>query len=406
VRTEEFLAAMKFGYSKPPAGQLSLHLAGGPSPFAENNLRLLQVSVQAPDSQESREPISLTLAVDVSRGMQKGGRLQMAQRAIGDVLDRLRPGDRISLLQIDEGAEVLVEDAGLQDADSVRSAAAALRPGTTADLPSGVQMGLNAAHSLASKQQRGRSLFVLVSDGSSGVDASGLVRLEGAFQQAAAAGIQSAVIDVGRGALPDSDLAALASAAGGKSMRATSSEEVRWALLEAIDGRSQIAAGKAEVSIAFNEQVVASYRLLGNEAAAFPASPIADLHLGETSTSLYELQFKPGGGSLVATAELKWTDPATGERRSAAASIQRREFAARYSAAAEPWQLATLAAETASWLRRSPYRRDVHASQLLDLAGQTSESLRQTPGFQELQQLMQRAEKAQPTPLRRARQGL
>ena len=50
VRTEEFLAALDYGFTPPAAGTLGLRTAGGVSPFGQPQQRLLQVAVVAGDA--------------------------------------------------------------------------------------------------------------------------------------------------------------------------------------------------------------------------------------------------------------------------------------------------------------------------------------------------------------------
>ena len=92
VHTEDFLAALDYGYPRPQGEVLGVSAAGGPSPFAAESLRLehggaeslrmLHIGLQAQDQPRiPRPPAHLVVALDTSASMAWGGRLDLACRA-------------------------------------------------------------------------------------------------------------------------------------------------------------------------------------------------------------------------------------------------------------------------------------------------------------------------------------
>lgn len=120
------------------------------------------------------------------------------------------------------------------------------------------------------------------------------------------------------------------------------------------------------------------------------------MHSGQTSVVLYELQLLPKGADHVATVTLTWRDAQTGQRRSSSQRLTRSSFSKTFSRQAPSLQLATLAAETAELLRRSPYREGVTWGNLYDLAASLSGPARDNASFEELTWLMRQAERARP----------
>ena len=70
----------------------------------------------------------------------------------------------------------------------------------------------------------------------------------------------------------------------------------------------------------FNSEVVDSYRLLGYENRAIAdqdfrndAVDAGELGAGHTATAFYSVQLKPGAEGRIATVQLRWQDPESGE---------------------------------------------------------------------------------------------
>jgi Ca-activated chloride channel family protein len=178
-------------------------------------------------------------------------------------------------------------------------------------------------------------------------------------------------------------------------MRAASADQVRWALAEALTGQSQVVATDVVLNVMFNPQAVAGYRLLGHEATLITAKPETELRADQSAVGLYEVQLKPQA-DLVATVQLTWRDPRTGQRHSQSQRIARGSFAPQFSGSAEPFQLAALYAETAELLRRSPFREGVTWANVRELADEASSQVRENATYQELTTLLQQAQRARP----------
>jgi hypothetical protein len=165
VRAEEFLAAVDYEFPPPKGQALGLSTAAGPSPFGGPDLRLMQIGVQARQQQTNEHPpMYLILAVDVSASMRWGGRLAMIRRQSGELVGRLEPGDRVSLITFSEDARVLAEEAGPNEWEQLLAVLKLLSVQSSTN----VGAGLREAYALA---RRGAALrptgarVVLLTDG-------------------------------------------------------------------------------------------------------------------------------------------------------------------------------------------------------------------------------------------------
>lgn len=383
VRVEDFLAAIDYGWEAPREKDgkqegLRLVVHGAPSPFknsgnAANTAArsgnklvalppfpgMIQVGVKAREEVEGwRQACRLTVLVDRSRSMRRGGRMEMTRQALSELAGRMGPADRLSLVAFDREASVLLEDAAVQDAagrTDVGMAIAALTAGSSTNLAA----GFRAAYTVASNHPRHDRLehrVVLITDGADVSEAT-LGELESRLASAANSGISLSVIDLGEGAWVSAPLLRLAEAGRGRAVRASSTEQIGWALCEALSGRSQLVATKVQLRVEFNPDSIESYRLIGHEASDLgrrEGAPLeVDLRAGQSATALFEIRPRRTDGPI-ATIELRWRDAYGAEQRQVQTLVGA-EFSPRFEDAPVALQRAAVAAEAAEILRDSPF---------------------------------------------------
>ncbi|MHB1034258.1 MAG: vWA domain-containing protein [Pirellulales bacterium] len=406
IRTEEFLAAVDYGFEPPAERALGIRTAAGPSHFGGKALQLLQVGVQARDlAATNRPPTHLTIAVDVSGSMEFEDHLEMARRAVRQLGDRLGPRDRVSLVAFRDRGEAIVENLGPAQAEQLTAAVQSLSARGWTNVGAALETACAVAGRAAGEPGSVRRV-ALVTDELGDLDANALRQIEAALQTTAKNGTTLDVIALGEDAGENPQLERLARAGSGRVLRARNTDQLRWNLLEMLTGRSQIVAAAARLTVRFNPENVAAYRLLGHEMTSVlgraPAKMEADMRAGQTATALYEIQLKPGGGDDVAVAELEWQEPGTGNPQRATQRISRIQFAISFNAAPLPLQAAALAAETAEILRGSCFARMHGASlaQVAALAREANPQLLDRPSFVQLVSLVEKADRAK---LRRGR---
>jgi Ca-activated chloride channel family protein len=367
VRVEEFLAAIDYNLPPPTEQSLGIRTAAGPSPFGEEDMSLLQVGVQARGTSGDHRPTLLTLAVDISgsmdrRGANGGPRLDAIRRGVGRLAQQLGPHDRLSVVVFSEHAEVLIEGASREEAAEVVATLRAISPRGATNIAAGLQVATAAAMG-AEVEPGTRRRVVLVTDDLGDLPASSVARLTEFIQSSAQSQVGLDVIDVaahGEPSAADKRLARLAQAGGGAVYRAEGADAIRFAALEILTGQSPVVAVDARLSVQFNPRAVQRYRLLGHEADAVGGMVAgklgAVLRAGEAATALFELELNPKGGDEIATAELVWTDPASGEEnRIGPQRISRLQFATSILESPLSLQRAAIAAETAEVLRLSTF---------------------------------------------------
>jgi Ca-activated chloride channel family protein len=414
VRTEEFLAAIDYNFPKPEHESLGLTVAGGPSPISGEGFCLLQIGVQARQTNDaSHTPVHLVLLIDTSTSMRWGSRIEIIRRALRDLPGIVGPQDRLSLVTFSQSAHVLVEN--LDRDASLPFAAAA--DSLSAEGATNIVAGLDQAYGVArSTLGAGRPhvRVVLLSDGLLDLDSATAIKIEQQAAQSAGQGIPLDVIDLGQQKDADPQVVALASKGRGTVHRAVSAAQDRWAFREVVTGRSQVVAAGARLQLTFNPKSVIEYRLLGHESrdwdGLLPGPLEADFREGQAVTALFEVRLAPTGPEDLASAELTWYAP-DGQRTLANrtalethAMIERKNVASSLTTSASSLQEAAVVAYAAEVLRHSPFIFQRHPGMTMpaalfrasELAGQVDSQLQLRPSFDEFVSLVRQEAKAHP----------
>ena len=257
----------------------------------------------------------------------------MVRQALDGLVDRMDKDDRVSVVAYNDDARVLVEDAGVDQRTQIRAAIAQLVPRSSAN----VGAGLRQAYAVAQRGDPAVKLanrVVLLTDGLSELDAPTVQRIDQRLRAAAARGIQLHVVDLEQEKEDDAldpALQRLSAAGGGRTHRATTRSQVGWALDEVLSGKSQVVAADVRLKVTFNPKAVAFYRLLGHEPRAVvvfkPARLQTSFYVGQSATALFEVQLIPNNEASLATAELTWREPSSGEDRRLEQEFRREQLA-------------------------------------------------------------------------------
>ncbi len=357
IRTEEFLAAVDYDFPPPVDNALALRAAGGPSPFADDGLSLLQVGVQASSVVDApRRPVHLTFAIDVSSSMARSQRLQAVMEALPLLTAQLAPNDRFALISFGSSATVHIKNGSSDDADNLRQALASITPDPSTNLGEGLRLAsMTSIYADVDPQQQRR--IVLITDHHGDLPRHTTEQLLKLAASTASQGATLEIISLSSNGQRDQRLQQLATAGGGELHAATTSEDVRYAVLKTVTGHSQVVARDARLTITFDPRVVEKYRLLGHEVDILegPGSLQIDLRAGQAATALYELKLRGGSQQTVATAKLSWTDPATGKTVRREQKIVRGQFVTSLRESPVSLQRAAIAAEAAEVLRGSKF---------------------------------------------------
>ena len=404
LRVEDFLAAMNYRLAPAPVGRAALRTAAGPSPLGPAGTSLLQVGVQTGSlANRPQHSTHLVLAIDLSSSMSWSGRLAMVQQGVDRLLDQLGPRDRLSLVVFHEQVIHRVELATKDDAPAVRELLDSLVPRGGTNLAAGVQQAASLA--IAGGLPRGSTKrLVLITDSQVHLPPATLDQLRGVLALARDEGVRLDVLDLSDRDEVDPVFLEWTQNLSGDVRPVSTARQLTWSLLEALAGSSPVVASDAKLTLQFNPQVVAAYRLIGHEANALadvtPVAVEAELAAGEAATALVELWLRPGDGDDVGHAELVWRD-ADGQPQRVRQRISRLQFAPTFAESALSLQQATVAAEIGQSLRgtrdalREIGQRPAAGRSLasaLDLAGRVHPQVRRRTEFEELVALVRKWE--------------
>jgi Ca-activated chloride channel family protein len=397
IRVEDFLAALDYHFPLPPPGELGIRTAAGPSVFGEGASQLLQIGVQAgPPAKRASPATYLTVAIDVSASMRWDGRADNVKQALRRVVRNLETEDRMSLVRFDEQPYLDKEYLGPDERDELLTAIEWVRPRGGTNLAAGVQLAASVALRYAPESDIQPKL-VIISDGTSGVNEKTLAAIERLLTEVSGDGVEFTVVDLSAGDAEDPLLARMAIAADGNILKARSTDDIQWALVETLTGNSSLVAEDTILNVRFNPKTVAAFRLLGHAPAAaglMPQSAQTSLRSRECATALFEVWLKPDGGDDVATAEIEWRDAVTGKTRRRQQRVSRIQFAPSLAESALSLQAATVAAQSAEVLSDSPFviNKSRGLRDVIALAREVNPQLASRPSFQRFVAFVEQAE--------------
>ena len=416
VRVEDFIAVTSGHYSRAKPGTVEVRVDGGPSEFgqvipqhlatesrmprvlAQQPATLIQVGVVAGEMPRQQKPTNLTIALDVSASMRWDGRLDVAKRALKNLLDHLGPRDQFSFVAFNQQVTQSIEHATpVYKAQLIEMLDALNTSGGTnlgAGLPAAVSIGLNSPW-----EPDPASKLVLITDGSLRLDDEVRSTTQDLLRSAVSRGLEVSIIELDDDGSANPYLEDLADAAGGELHETLSHDHLRWTLVDILMGQSSIAASEVAMKVTFRPEVVAAYRLLGHEPVSViandPVSIGCELHDRQAVSTMLEIWFAPGASDdVIGSAIVTWRSNTGGRLNRVRRPIRRSEFAKSRSTTALSLQAAMIAAETAEVLRESPFAqsRGRNLKHVLAAAERVSPYLAERPGFKEFVAAVRQAE--------------
>jgi hypothetical protein len=199
---------------------------------------------------------------------------------------------------------------------------------------------------------------VLVTDSQASMPSGTRDSVEQVLAAAGRTGVRLDVLDLSQRGQTDVTLETWAAELRGDVRQVADSRQMTRLLLEALSGREATIAKDARLTLRFNPQTVAAYRLIGHEANSLadltPAALEAELSAGEASSALVEIWPLLGSNSDLGHAELTWREPASGRLQRLRQPITRQQFTAPPGDVSQVSLVqAALAAEVGESLRES-----------------------------------------------------
>ncbi|GAA3812983.1 VWA domain-containing protein [Sphaerisporangium flaviroseum] len=257
---------------------------------------LVQMTAPPPAGSGKRSPATLQVVLDRS-GSMSGDRLQGAQRALFTLIDRLDPTDNFGLVSFDDTARVEVATGPLTGKAAAKERVAALRPGGSTDLSSGLLRGIQEAHRSAAG--RGATLL-LISDGHANMGITNPARLAVVAMAAQRQGISTTTLGYGLD-YDEALMAAIADGGAGSALHAEDPDTAGRLIADEVSGVLAKAAQAASLTVTPlvpDTQLIVYGGLPGHRLPdGSIMTELGDLYAGETRKALLRL-ILPGIASL------------------------------------------------------------------------------------------------------------
>ncbi|WP_330349677.1 vWA domain-containing protein [Streptomyces sp. NBC_00582] len=359
VRPEEFVNSFRQDYERPDGDGFSVTVDGARTGGDDWSLVRVGLATRAAADDGERPPAALTFVVDVSGSMGEPGRLDLARRSLDTMTDRLRDDDSVALVTFSADAETVLPMTRLGDHRArVHDAIDRLRPDDSTNLGAGVRTGYDTA--VEGLREGATNRVVLVSDalantGETDADAI-LERIDTARREH---GITLFGVGVGS-TYGDALMERLADRGDGHTTYVASDDEAREAFCTDLPQNIELTARDAKAQVAFDPETVADFRLVGYDDRAVADDDFRDDRVdggevgpGHTVTALYAVRTRPGAEGPLATATVRWLDPATRAPHENSGRLTTEGLAESLSTAPARFQVTATAAYFADILRHA-----------------------------------------------------
>ena len=367
VRVEEYVNFFDYGYDAPRDG-LDLEVDGGPSPF-DDETWLVRVGVQAAEVEaDERQPVALTFVVDTSGSMNSPDRLGLVKESLSLLVEELDRDDTVAIVTYSGNSDIILEPTEIRDRDDILDAIDRLEPGGSTNL----QAGLDAGYELARDAFRedGVNRVIVASDGLANAGLTNADSLSDRLRRDADDGIGLVTVGYGLNGINDTTMEQLADQSDGFYAYVDTIDEAERLFSTDLTSTLITAAIDAKIQVAFDDEVVDSYRLIGYENRAVRDDDFrnddvdaGELGAGHQSTAIYEVVFDRDvdidDRAQLGIVSLRWEDPDTGEVIEIDEDIDMRDLEADWTDTTNSFQQATVVAAFAEILRDNPYADDV-----------------------------------------------
>jgi Ca-activated chloride channel family protein len=321
IRPEEWVNAYDYGYQAPSDADLGVYADGGAAPSTADGTQLVRVGIKAREIDAAdRPPVALTLVADTSGSMDIRDRLGLVKSSVALLAKHLRPSDTIAIVTYGDRANALLEPTPIGETGTILDAIDRLRPGGSTNMEAGLRQGYDQAREAF--RDDAINAVVLASDGVANVGMTGARGLADMIQKAGAEGIHLVTVGYGMGNYNDHLMEQLADQGDGFYAYVDTFAEAKRLFVEDITGTLTVVARDARTQVAFDPELVESYRLIGYDNRAIADDDFTDndvdageIGAGHEATALYEVRLRPGveSGTEIGTVELRWESGDTGD---------------------------------------------------------------------------------------------
>ena len=322
VRIEEYLNYFTFDYPEPANGEtLGINAEIGPCPWNPSH-KLMRLGLKGKSLSDNEIPAAnYILLIDTSGSMQGDDRMELVKTGLCNLVDYMRPEDRIAIITYSGSVKKLLESTLISEgAEAIKKAIRGLvASGSTAG---GEAMKMAYDEASAHYVTGGNNRIIMCTDGDFNVGVSSTEALVEMVESYQDKGIYLSIMGFGMGNFQDSRMESLSNHGNGTYNYIDCEEEMMKVF---VNERSRFwaVANDTKCQVRFNPDVVDQYRLIGYENRLMTADEFEDnkkdageIGAGQTVTALYEIVYKydepvykyvmPDEGALAATFETRY----------------------------------------------------------------------------------------------------
>ncbi|MFF3962518.1 von Willebrand factor type A domain-containing protein [Streptomyces griseorubiginosus] len=318
IRPEEFVNSFRQDYDRPDGNGFTVTVDGARTD--QDDWSLIRVGLatrNAEDDADERPPAALTFVIDISGSMAEPGRLDLAQRSLDTMTERLHDDDSVAIVTFSDQAETVLPMTRLGGhRDRVHRAIDGLEPTYSTNLGAGVETGYRTAVKGLREGATNRVVLIsdaLANDGDTDPD-SILDRIDTARREH---GITLFGVGVGSD-YGDALMERLADKGDGHTVYVSGADDAEKVFCEQLPQNIDLTARDAKAQVAFDPETVRQFRLIGYDDRRVADDDFRDDRVdggevgpGHTVTALYAVRTRPGAEGHLATATVRWQDPET-----------------------------------------------------------------------------------------------
>lgn len=397
VRIEELINNFDYSYTAPPKDAehpFAVHTEIAECPWNLKH-RLAKIGLKGYEVlRDDRPATNLVFLIDSSGSMRPENKLPLIRKSLVEMINNLTVDDRIAIVTYAGSSRLVLDSTSVHDKQKIIDAINNLGAGGSTNGAGGITQAYKVATENFIKEGVNRVILCTDGDFNVGVsDHDGLMKL---IEQKRKTGVFLSVLGFGMGNFKDNKLETLADKGNGNYAYIDNYDEARKVLVDRMAGTLVTIAKDVKLQLDFNPAAGASYRLIGYENRVMAARDFNDdtkdageIGAGHTVTALYEII--TAGSELVPPSdvddsvyvETKPTERArdSGELftvrlrykqgdadESTLWTIPVKDADESLAEASTDFRFAAAVAEFGMVLRQSPYRGNLSAEQLLDLA--------------------------------------
>lgn len=303
IRVEEWVNA--FDYELPqPAGQpFAVQVDGAVSPFDETKT-LLRVALQGRTIDTAqRKPAHLVFLVDVSGSMSSPDKLPLAQKALRFLSAQLAPHDTVALVTYAGATRVVLPSTPVKNLEAIMSGIDSLSSAGGTDMGSGMQLAYELAVRDALPGHTSR--VIVLTDGDANIGRTSHASMLDSVHAYVKQGVTLTTVGFGMGDYRADALEQLADKGNGQALYVDGERAIQRVFGEKLNGTLEVIARDVKVQVAFDPEVVSTYRLVGYENRDLADEDFkkddvdaGELGAGHQVTALYELTLTSKRGAL------------------------------------------------------------------------------------------------------------